>query len=70
MREFPKPNFDDEKSDPCPLCRTKDIKPIYLIPIAYTGSGNTYEAIQVHKDCLEDNLFYYKEYNSFISTKN
>lgn len=39
----------------CPLCKTQDRKPVCLVIVDGTndGGGMTYEAMQVHVDCIE-----------------
>lgn len=45
------PNFPDTQS--CPICGTKDDKPVVLIPILGTGQRFTFEAHQYHTDCID-----------------
>ena len=41
----------------CPICGTKEDKPVTIIPIAEKKDGLTYEARQYHVDCIQ--LFEY-----------
>lgn len=45
----------------CPICNTKDQKPVILVPILETQKGNICEAVQIHLDCIK--LNYDKEKN-------
>lgn len=38
---------------PCPVCGTKEDKPIALLSIQGTGDGLICEGMQVHLDCLD-----------------
>lgn len=51
MRTFDHPNT--EGGFKCPICGNGQDKPIVLIPIEGTGEGLTYEADQIHLDCIE-----------------
>lgn len=56
MRVFPEANYS-EKSKPCPICGTKENKPVVLVGIAGSENGRIMEAVQVHLECLD--LYYY-----------
>jgi len=56
MRTFK--HFNQSGPEVCPICGTNDDKEIILVPIAGTEEGNNMQAIQVHADCLLDNLVY------------
>lgn len=56
MRIFEKMNTSAK--DVCPICKTKEQKPVVLIPIVGKGDNSgkkfqNYEAAQVHVDCLD-----------------
>jgi hypothetical protein len=51
MRIFP--HMNQVGQDVCPICKTKDDKPVVLIAIAGTEEGNNILAQQVHVDCLD-----------------
>lgn len=59
MKIFKKINANSE--EPCPICKTKKNKPVFLIPIQEKQKGFDVEAIQIHVDCL--NLWYSEETN-------
>ena len=59
MSEFEKPNTSNNWK--CPLCDTAEEKPVVLIKIAGTIKDSICEAEQIHKHCLLDGLWYYKE---------
>jgi hypothetical protein len=42
--------------DVCPICKTKEDKPVTLIPIDGTEDGNTMQAKPVHVSCIELSL--------------
>lgn len=56
MRTFE--HFNASHNDICPICGTDEDKETLLIPILGTEKGNIAEAIQVHVNCLMDNLRY------------
>lgn len=60
-------NFDPSHDQKCPLCNTDEIKDATLVPIAGTEEGYNAYAIQVHVDCLRDQLWYYPNNNCFIA---
>lgn len=57
MKTFEHPNLDTDWI--CPICGTREDKPIVLIGIAGTEEGNNIQAEVFHLDCIE--LTYYKE---------
>jgi hypothetical protein len=59
MRTIAHPNFDDGHH--CPICGTKEDKEVILVSIAGTQDGNNCQAIQVHTDCLQEQLVFYPE---------
>lgn len=59
MKIFKNMNANSEK--PCPICKTKKNKPVFLIPIHEKQKGFDVEAIQIHIYCL--NLRYSEENN-------
>jgi hypothetical protein len=54
MRVFEHPNMRGFK---CPICGTKDDKPVTLIAIANTQTGGICEGAQVHVGCLNPVLY-------------
>lgn len=62
MRIFPEMNTSGKEV--CPVCNTKENKPVTLLPVVGTQEGNLAQAIQVHVECLKPvydpthNLFY------------
>lgn len=65
MKVFKKMNISGK---PCPVCGTKDLKEVVLIPIDGTSEGNNEQAIQVHLDCI--NLRYSPEGKAFYQKVN
>ena len=59
MRTFE--HFNQTGDNLCPICGTNDDKPVVLIPILGTEDGHNIQAIQVHDDCLSQNLVYSNE---------
>lgn len=51
MRVFPHMNTTGDEV--CPLCKTKEDKPVVLVGIDGTQDGNIMQAIQVHSDCIK-----------------
>lgn len=45
--------FNGSGGDNCPVCKTAENKETVLIPIVSTKNGNSYEAFQVHLDCIQ-----------------
>jgi len=68
MRTFE--HFNQSGEDVCPICGTNEDKELVLIPIVGTEDGNIEEAIQVHSQCLQENLQYNKEHNIIFSVCN
>jgi hypothetical protein len=60
-------NFDPAVGEPCPLCNTMDIKEATLVPVAGTESGVNAKAIQVHIQCLREQLWYYPASKALIA---
>lgn len=52
MRIFETPNLD-KKDWECPVCKTRDVEPVTLIPINGTETGNIVKAEQYHVSCIE-----------------
>ena len=55
VREFQRPNWTDDiktANHHCPICMTRDEKPVVLMPIKGTENDGNVEARQVHIDCL------------------
>ena len=50
-----------EAGEVCPVCKTKEDKPITLIGIVGTEEDGNIQAVQVHVDCID--LLYYPEHN-------
>jgi hypothetical protein len=59
MRIFEKPNLSAGWK--CPICKTKDEKPVVLIGIYGTEEDGIIEAEQFHAECID--LLYYKKEN-------
>lgn len=59
MRIFKNGKWSD-KTKPCVICNTKDDKEVVLIPIYGTNKNGdyTFEAHQVHLECLEGLTYY------------
>lgn len=51
MRIFEHPNFGPGVK--CPICKTRDDRPVVLVPIHGTRDGSIMEARQYHVDCIE-----------------
>lgn len=49
--------------EPCLICKTKDQKPVVLIPIQERVKGRNAEAAQIHVDCLD---LWFTEKNNLI----
>jgi len=60
MRIFEEPNLSNPEWR-CPICGTRNNKPVTLVGIYGTQNGNNEEAEQIHVDCLE--LTMYKDMN-------
>ena len=56
MRIFDEPNLSNPEWR-CPICKTRNKKPVTLVGIYGTREGNTEEAEQVHVDCLELTMY-------------
>jgi hypothetical protein len=59
MRTFE--HFNKSGKDVCPICKTSEDKEIMLVPIFGTEEGNNIQAIQIHTQCLQNELTYYPE---------
>lgn len=57
MKIFEHPNLDADWI--CPICKTREDKPVVLIGINGTQKDSIMEAEVFHLDCIE--LTYYKE---------
>ncbi len=53
MREFEHPNMNGFI---CPLCKTNNDEPVFLVPIPGTEEDGLVQAKQVHSKCLNDML--------------
>lgn len=58
MKTFPYQQNPGSSYPVCPICKTDDSKEAVLIPIHGTGNDFTYEALQVHLDCLVKHAVY------------
>lgn len=59
--------FNSSHDEKCPLCGTNEARETTLVPIAGTEEGHKAKAIQVHVDCLREQLWYYPKNNCFIA---
>lgn len=64
MKYFIFKSYNDVK---CPLCNTDEKKEATLVPIAGTEDGSIAHAIQVHVDCLQEQLWYYPLERAFVA---
>ncbi len=51
MKVFEHPNFNNGEG--CLVCGLPTDKPVVLVPIEGTGDGLTFEAMQLHLDCID-----------------
>jgi hypothetical protein len=49
-------HFPQEGKNVCPICKTKDDKPCFLMPISGTRKNGICEAQPTHAECVQDNL--------------
>jgi len=50
------PAYPDEGKATCPICKTNENKPCFLIPIDGTDKDGICEAVVVHVGCLTEHL--------------
>ncbi|KKK81128.1 hypothetical protein LCGC14_2816590 [marine sediment metagenome] len=62
MKVFP--HMNTSGPEVCPVCKTKDDKPVVLIGIDGTENGGNIQAKQIHLDCI--NLRCYEVDNKLI----
>lgn len=60
-------NFNSSDGEKCPLCNSAEVKEATLVPNAGTKEGYNAQAIQVHVQCLREQLWYYPFTKSFIA---